>query len=110
MDDASILVEGVSEPLKARAYELAENVLWLEGRLREMRDMDAPPIVEYDNGGGQTGVRKNPLYELFSQTFTQYRAGLSQLAELIESGEAKPQAKSKLAELRVLTNDLKQAR
>ena len=110
MDDAAILVEGVSEPLKARAYELALNVLWLESRLREIRAEEVPLTVEYDHGGGQKGIKKNPVYDVFAQTFTQYRAGLSQLAELMESGDVKPEAKSKLAELRVLTNDLKMAR
>ena len=39
---------------------------------------DAPIICEYDNGGGQTGTRINPLYKAFTDLWRAYLAGLQQ--------------------------------
>ena len=109
MDEAATLTEGIAEPLKGRAYELACSVLWLEKQLREIRETEIEQTVEYDYCG-KKGTKKNPAYDAFAQLFTQYRAGLSQLSDMIEAGDAKPEAKSKLAELRVLTGNLKEAK
>lgn len=110
-DTAATICADVSENLRERAEELARNVLTMEAALIEARKQadTEPLIVEYDNGGGQSGIRKNPFWEAYAQMFNTFSRGLAQLANMVEGGNAKPEAKSKLAELRVIAGDLKKA-
>ena len=110
-DDVSIICASVPENLRPHAEELARNVLTMERQLEEARKTaDTEPLtIEYDNGGGQSGVRKNPFWEAYAQLFRTFSSGLSQLSQMIESHGAKPAAKTKLAELRVIAGDLKKA-
>ena len=110
-DDASIICANVPEELRPHAEELARNVLAMEKQLTEARKTadDEPLIIEYDNGGGQSGVRKNPYWEAYAQLFRTFSSGLAQLTQMSDAHGAKPAAKSKLAELRVIAGDLKKA-
>ena len=111
--DAAVLVGNITGPMHEQALELAENVLFMAERLKDTRRKAARMdlVIPYDNGGGQTGVRKNPVFEAYAQIFAQYSKGLGQLADMIEAaGGAKPQAESKLAELRLVTGSLGKAR
>ena len=111
--DAAILVENITGPMHGQALELAENVLFMADRLKETRRKAARMdlVIPYDNGGGQTGVRKNPIFEAYAQIFAQYSKGLGQLTEMVEAaGGAKPQAATKLAELRLVTGNIGKAR
>lgn len=65
--------------------ELARNVLWMERKLEEARDdiAGAPLAVEYDNGGGQTGTRKNPAIDAYNALMSNYVRALKQLCEML---------------------------
>lgn len=98
--------------MRQRAEELLRNILFMESKLKETREKAANMdlVIPYDNGGGQKGIRKNPVFEEYAQIFNSYKAGLAQLTQMIEaSGTARPAAKTKLAELRVIAGDLKRA-
>lgn len=109
MTDAETLVENITGTMHGQALELAENVLFMADRLKVTREKAARMdlVIPYDNGGGQTGVRKNPIFEAYAQIFAQYSKGLAQLSDMVEAaGGAKPKAESKLAELRLITGNL----
>ena len=91
---ANSLCESVPITTRARAVELATNVLWMERKLDEARDeiADAPLSVEYDNGGGQCGTRKNPAMDAYNALMSTYTRALKQLCEMlgvqeVESGD-----------------------
>ena len=86
MDDlAETICSSVPPPTRPRAVELARNVLWMERKLEEARDdiADAPLAVEYDNGGGQTGTRKNPAIDAYNALMSNYVRALKQLCEML---------------------------
>lgn len=94
------LVAGVST-LHDEALELAESVLFMAQKLKESRELmiNEPLIIDYDNGGGQKGIRENPHYVAFEHLMTTYTKSLRQLSEVIEKGAPARKASSIMAEL-----------
>ena len=45
----------------------------------------APLVITYDNGGGQTGIRKNPAFDAYNSLMKTYIQTLSKLQELLGS-------------------------
>ena len=68
--DKKILIE----QLKHMAYRLLE----------EGKKIDTEPlIIDYDNGGGQSGVRENPFYPAYEKLITTYTKTLTVAKDLI---------------------------
>lgn len=80
--------------LHDEAVELADQVLFMAKKLRETKRAikDEPLCVEYDNGGGQTGIRENPNYKAYEKLLTTYTKALNQLTAILS--EAAPQAET----------------
>lgn len=97
---AAQLVPGVST-LHDEALELAESVLFMADKLKESRELmkDEPLVIDYDNGGGQKGIRENPHYTAFEKLMASYTKSLDQLAKIIEKGTPARKASSIMAEL-----------
>lgn len=58
---------------------LQEQINLMQDRLIEegKRIPDEPLIIEYDNGGGQTGLRENPFYPAYEKLLSCYLKALS---------------------------------
>ena len=91
---AEAVCASLPEPTRARAVELAENVLWMEGKLAEARKAigKSSVAIPYDNGGGQRGIRKNPAFDGYNSLMSSYTKALKQLCEMlgvqeVESGD-----------------------
>lgn len=97
---AAELVSGVRS-LHDEALELAESVLFMADKLKEARKTMAnePLVIDYDNGGGQTGIRENPHFVAFEHLVTAYNKSLRQLMDIVEKGEPTRNASSIMAEL-----------
>lgn len=97
---AAELVAGVSV-LHDEALELAESVLFMADKLKESRKIMAkePLVIDYDNGGGQKGIRENPHYVAFEHLMTTYTKSLRQLTEIIGNGAPVRKTSSIMAEL-----------
>lgn len=82
---AEAICASLPEPTRARAVELAENVLWMEGKLAEAREAigRSSVAIPYDNGGGQRGIRKNPAFDGYNALMAQYTRALKQLCEML---------------------------
>lgn len=89
MTEAESLCANIPDELRPYAVELAENVIFQCKKLAETRSaMDKNRqqlVVAYDNGGGQRGVRKHPIYEAYNQLMANYRKSLAQLTELLQT-------------------------
>jgi hypothetical protein len=90
MTDAEMMCRGLAEPAHGRAVELAENLLCMEQVLRESRPivLKSPLVIEYDNGGGQCGVRKNPVHEMYNATMRQYVTAVDKFVQLVGVAQA----------------------
>lgn len=97
---AQELVSGV-HTLHDEALELAESVLFMADKLKESRAKmkNEPLVIDYDNGGGQTGIRENPHFVAFEHLMAAYTKSLKQLTEIIEAGAPVRPASNIMAEL-----------
>ena len=87
--------------LHDEALELAESVLFMADKLKESRAKmkNEPLVIDYDNGGGQTGIRENPHFVAFEHLMAAYTKSLKQLTEIMEAGAPVRQASTIMAEL-----------
>ena len=58
-----------------------DNLSWQRVKLEETRDAikNSQVVIPYDNGGGQKGLRENPLYKGYLNLWRGYIAGLEKL-------------------------------
>lgn len=73
---------------KARCRALKpviENVSWMKAKLDDARAKirDASVVIPYDNGGGQRGLRENPLFKGYEGLWRSYMAGMKQILEAL---------------------------
>ena len=89
MTEAESICANVPESLRPYATELAENVIFQCGKLAEtrraMQKNNSQLVVAYNNGGGQSGIRKSPIYEAYNQLMANYRKSLQQLNDLLQT-------------------------
>ena len=97
---AAVLVSGV-HTLHDEALELAESVVFMASKLEEARKTlkDEPLVIDYDNGGGQKGIRENPHFVAFEHLMATYNKSLRQLTEIIDKGAPTKRANGIMAEL-----------
>ena len=94
MSSMSELADKLPEHEREHVRELAENVLFMRGKLEETRRDIAGQklVIPYDNGGGQTGIRANPAFGEYQKLLRTYTATLSELRDMLEKSP-KPEAK-----------------
>ena len=84
------------------------NVSWMKAKLDDARAHIGEDgiTVEYDNGGGQTGVRENPAFRAYEALWKTYLSGLDVLLKLLpEQAEQEQVAELKPASaLALVTN------
>lgn len=89
MTEAESICANVPESLRPYATELAENVIFQCEKLAEtrraMQKNNSQLVVAYNNGGGQSGIRKSPIYEAYNQLMANYRKSLQQLNDLLQT-------------------------
>ena len=72
------------------------NVSWMKSKLDDARTAIGEDgiTVEYDNGGGQTGVRENPAFRAYEALWKTYLSGLDALLKLLPEGATEDPALS----------------
>ena len=63
---------------------LLANIAFLKVKLDDARSEDI--FTEYDNGGGQSGLREHPGFSAYNKLFTTFSRGIKQLTDMIPSG------------------------
>lgn len=101
-DKADEMCSSLPDSKQPRARELAVNLLFLERKLDEARRqaLTEPAVSEYDNGGGQSGIRVSPWVQAYGSLLKSYGAALKQFEDqFAEDGKAQEETSS-LKELR----------
>ncbi len=90
--------------LHDESVALAESVLFMASKLTETRlqIQSEPLVIEYDNGGGQKGIRENPSFVAYEHMLTAYNKSLRQLTEIIDKGSSVRKPSGILNELEVI--------
>lgn len=71
---------------KIKALEpVISNTSWMIVKLDEARALigDGAIVVEYDNGGGQSGTRENPAFKAYEALWKAYLSGLGELMKYL---------------------------
>ena len=71
---------------KRRALEaVIDNLAWMRVKMDDTREaiQDEPVAIEYDNGGGQTGIRENPAYKGYEALWRSYVAGIGKIIDAV---------------------------
>ena len=69
---------GATEDAITLLSHTIENVVYMKIKLDDTRKLMKKDdvVVPYDNGGGQTGIRENPIFKGYENLFKSYMAGL----------------------------------
>lgn len=72
---------GVSDTRKQALEPVIENVAFMRIKLDDAREKiaESSVVIPYDNGGGQTGIRENPLYKGYESLWKSYMSGLDKI-------------------------------
>ena len=81
-----ILRDGQVSENRIKSLEpVIENVAWMKEKLDDARAKIATSsvVIPYDNGGGQTGLRENPLYKGYESLFKSYITGMDRIFSVL---------------------------
>lgn len=69
---------GIEENRIELLEPLIQNTAWMKVKLEEAREAikTSNVVIPYDNGGGQTGLRENPLFKGYESLFKSYMSGM----------------------------------
>lgn len=76
---------GVSENYIALLDDVIVNTAYMKIKLDDTRAKinNTSVVIPYDNGGGQTGIRENPLFKGYESLFKSYMSGLSKILDAL---------------------------
>lgn len=79
----------VEKPAIDLAKHLIDNTAWMQAKLEDARQAIAESTIaiEYDNGGGQRGIRENPLFRGYEALWRAYVQGMGQILDLVPESE-----------------------
>lgn len=95
------ILSGYKGALKREYEELLDNIDFLAQKLQETREKAAKVdvVIPYDNGGGQSGIRENPIFSSYTKLLTQYNKSISLANEMQETQQKAKSAAAKLTNL-----------
>ena len=77
-----ILTENNVKPKKIKALDtVIQNTAWMKVKLDDAREKigGSSVAIPYDNGGGQTGIRENPLFKGYESLWKSYMGGMERI-------------------------------
>lgn len=72
---------GVSDKRMRTLEPVILNTAWMKAKLDDSREAikNSGVVIAYDNGGGQKGIRENPLFKGYESLWKSYLAGLDRI-------------------------------
>lgn len=72
---------GVSEQSIKLREAMIGNVSWMKIKLDDAREAikNSNIVISYDNGGGQKGIRENPLFKGYENLWRSYMNGMNSI-------------------------------
>ncbi len=87
---------GVPECHKEALIPIIENTAWMKAKLDDAREAikTAQIAITYNNGGGQKGIRENPLFKGYEALWKAYMAGMNRILDCFPDEALKAQYQS----------------
>lgn len=65
-----------------------EHTSWMKAKLDDAKETikESQIVIRYDNGGGQSGLRENPLFKGYESLWKAYMAGMREIFGSIPEG------------------------
>lgn len=72
---------GISEARRKALEPIIENTAWMKVKLDAARDAikTSNIVIPYDNGGGQKGLRENPMFKGYESLWKSYISGMDKV-------------------------------
>ena len=85
---------GTSDKRIKALSTIIENTAWMKIKLDDAREAvkTSNVVIPYDNGGGQTGLRENPLFKGYESLWKSYMAGMSRILDCLPSEQVNIEA------------------
>lgn len=97
---------GISDKRMKLLEPIVLNTAWMKAKLDDAREAikNSNIVITYDNGGGQKGIRENPLFKGYESLWRSYMAGMSKILEslpleVVEQAEAEVEKPATMLEL-----------
>ena len=90
----NLLEEAGVKPEKIAVLEpIIENTVWMRFKLDDAREKikTASVAIPYNNGGGQKGIRENPLFKGYEALWKSYMNGMNKILEFMPRDVAEAQ-------------------
>lgn len=86
---AKDVCRNVDQRVQPQVQELVNQLQFMATKLKETKKTikDEPLVIDYDNGGGQSGIRENPHYVAYEKLMATFNKTLTTLIDII--GEEK---------------------
>lgn len=86
----------ISDNKKKALEAIVENTAWMRVKLDDARDAvkTSSVVIPYDNGGGQKGLRENPIFKGYESLWKSYMTGMCKILECLPSEAAKEEAET----------------
>ena len=70
---------------------IIHNTAWMKIKLDDAREAvkTSNVVIPYDNGGGQKGLRENPIFKGYESLWKSYMAGMGKILECLPPEQAK---------------------
>lgn len=83
-----ITKDAIPEERRKAVMPLLANLAFLKVKLDDARNdlLYESIFTEYDNGGGQTGLREHPGFAAYNKLFTTFSRGVKQLTDMMPRG------------------------
>lgn len=74
---------GISEKRMKLLEPVILNTAWMKAKLDDAREAikNSQIVISYDNGGGQKGIRENPLFKGYESLWRSYMAGMGKILD-----------------------------
>lgn len=81
--------DAIPSTKRSVAMPLMHNLAWQKVKLDETRRelMGQSLVIEYDNGGGQSGIRENPGFTAYNKLFGTFSRGVKQLCDMMDGAD-----------------------
>ena len=82
--------DAIPDEKRKAIMPLLANIAFLKVKLDDARAelLYEDIFTEYDNGGGQTGLREHPGFSAYNKMFTTFSRSVKQLTDMMPSGTA----------------------
>ena len=80
---------GMSQDRIKLLSPVIEDTSWMKAKLDDSKEAirESQIVIKYDNGGGQTGIRENPLFKGYEALWKAYMLGMREIFGSIQSGK-----------------------